>query len=87
MRPVHLPGHCKTSTTHTVRISNIQKGLLPWAQAIGELYLECPFTHFSIVHKELGDLHVLGDGDVELDAAAIEVPIQQQLPELLVEGA
>lgn len=49
-------------------------------------YLESPLAHFRVVHQELGDLHVLGDRDVQLDTATVEVPGDQQLPELLVEG-
>ncbi len=50
-------------------------------------HLEGPFTDFSIVHQEFGDLHVPGDRDVELHAAAIEVPGHQELSELPVEGS
>ena len=51
------------------------------------LYLKSPLPNFSIVHKELGDLHILGDGYVELDTASIEVPGHQELSELSIEWA
>ncbi len=49
-------------------------------------HLQGPLANFRVVHQELCDLHVLGDRDVQLDTATIEIPGNQQLPELLVEG-
>lgn len=56
-------------------------------QGCNDTCLQGPLSNLRVIHQEFSHLHVLGDWDVELDAATIEIPGHQQLTEFLVEGA
>ena len=49
--------------------------------------VEVPLADLGVVHQELRGVHVLGHGDVLLEAVLVELALEQQVAELLVEGA
>lgn len=49
------------------------------------VHLKGPLPDLRIVNQELGQLQVLGDRNIELDTAAIEISRDHQLTEFLVE--
>jgi hypothetical protein len=50
-------------------------------------HLQVPLPDLGVLDQELGDVQVRGQRDAQLVAAAREVAADEQLPELLVEGA
>mmetsp|Transcript_13421 Transcript_13421/g.31791 ORF Transcript_13421/g.31791 Transcript_13421/m.31791 type:complete len:302 (-) Transcript_13421:1547-2452(-) len=87
--PVHQPDPPLALRIHQHRIAcrACDHDAVLHTQLVSREALEVPLANLRVVDKERRGLKILSHRDVELGAVAHEITGEEQLPELLVEGA